>query len=86
MEGDIARETGSIVCCAPIPTRHAMILGEIALFFRQTIFNKTRLALTIVQADNWFRDHLFIDCSLPWTPPSPKIPSPETALVYAGTA
>ncbi len=85
MEGGIARETGSIVCCAPIPARHAMTLGEIALFFRQTVFNKTHLNLTIVQADNWFRDRLFMDCSLPWTPPSPNIPTPETALVYAGT-
>jgi len=28
--------------------------------------------------------NLFDECALPWTPPSPNIPTPETALLYAG--
>ena len=29
---------------------------------------------------------LFSDTGLPWVPPSPNMPTPDTALVYAGKA
>lgn len=85
LEGPVARVTGSPVCCAPIPIRHGMTLGETALFFRDTLLKEHGLDLTVVPVDNWPRDVLFGACSLPWNPPSPNIPTPETALVYIGT-
>lgn len=33
----------------------------------------------------WRRDMMFADTGLPWVPPSPNMPTPATALVYAGT-
>ena len=35
--------------------------------------------------DSWQPERLFNECSLTWIPPSPNIPTPETALLYAGT-
>jgi uncharacterized protein YbbC (DUF1343 family) len=32
----------------------------------------------------WQRSMLFRDCGFPWLPPSPNMPTPETALVYPG--
>ena len=84
LEGPIAQQTGAPVCSAPIPIRHGMTLGELALFFRDTEFKDTALDLTISEADNWPRERHFDACALPWQPPSPNIPTPETALLYVG--
>src|SRR5690606_29290028 len=85
MEGPIATETGSAVCCAPIPARHGMTMGELALFFLQSEFSVTKLRVLVSPLDNWDRDRHFGECTLPWIAPSPNIPTPETALLYAGT-
>lgn len=84
LEGPIAAQPGSDVCWAPVPIRHGMTLGEIALYFKQTAFAKTKLDVQVCLADGWPRERLFEDCSLPWVPPSPNLPTPETALLYAG--
>ena len=84
LEGPMPTQTGSLVCCAPIPVRHGMTLGELALFFQQQFFRKQRLKVEVVSCDNWTREKLFRDTGLPWIPPSPNIPTPETALLYIG--
>jgi len=85
LEGPVAKRTSAGVCCAPVPVRHGMTLGEMALFFRRRYFGRKRFALLISEVDNWRRDLLFRDCALPWVAPSPNMPWPETALLYAGT-
>jgi uncharacterized protein YbbC (DUF1343 family) len=84
LEGPIATETKSLTCCAAVPARHGMTMGELALFFRKTMPGGERLKLTVSQLDAWPRRLLFTQCALPWVPPSPNIPTPETALLYAG--
>lgn len=84
LEGPIAREYGKDVCCAPIPARHGMTLGELALFFRNTLLRASKPYVIVSRLDAWPPDRLFADCQLPWVAPSPNIPSPETALAYAG--
>jgi len=84
LEGPIATETASAVCCAPIPIRHGMTMGELALFFSNTTLKDKKLALSINELDGWRRKLLFAQCALPWEPPSPNIPTPETALLYVG--
>ncbi|MCX5772801.1 MAG: DUF1343 domain-containing protein, partial [Candidatus Hydrogenedentes bacterium] len=37
------------------------------------------------ELDAWPRERIFSECGLPWVPPSPNMPTPETALAYAGT-
>ncbi|HOC70736.1 MAG TPA: DUF1343 domain-containing protein [Candidatus Hydrogenedentes bacterium] len=85
LEGPIAQDYGSPVCCAPIPVRHGMTLGELALYFKRLFFAETSLQVEVSTAENWWRELQFDACALPWAPPSPNIPTPETALMYIGT-
>ena len=85
LEGPIAKDTTANVCCAPIPVRHGMTLGEMALYFKNTAFVGTNLQVVVNGADGWPRENLFNETSLPWVPPSPNMPTPETALIYVGT-
>lgn len=85
LEGPIAERTGSPVCCAPIPIRHGMTMGELAIFFLREEFSKQKLNVTVHLLDSWRRDLLFDECVYPWVAPSPNIPTPLTALLYVGT-
>ena len=85
LEGPIAKVFESAVCCAPIPARHGMTLGEIAQFFQRTVFAKSKLKLDVQNVENWRRELMHPVCALPWTPPSPNLPTFESALAYAGT-
>ena len=85
LEGPIATDTSSDVSSAAIPVRHGMTMGELALFFLANDLKDSGLELTINTLDNWQPERLFGECSLPWIPPSPNIPTPETALLYIGT-
>jgi uncharacterized protein YbbC (DUF1343 family) len=84
LEGPVATTFGSNVCCAPIPIRHGMTMGETAMYFEKRFLVGSGLKLTVHLADNWPREFLFHQCTLPWNPPSPNIPAPDTALLYIG--
>ena len=84
LEGPVAAVYGSPVCWAPVPVRHGMTLGEMAVYFQNTTFKGTKLDVRVNTLDSWSRDRLFSECALPWAPPSPNIPLPETALLYVG--
>lgn len=85
VEGPVATRTGSLVCGAPVPIRHGMTLGELALFHKQRDAGLRNLRLTLSRVGNWTRPLMAPDCSLPWIPPSPNIPTFESALLYVGT-
>ncbi|MCX4785717.1 MULTISPECIES: exo-beta-N-acetylmuramidase NamZ family protein [unclassified Streptomyces] len=67
-----------------IAQAHGMTVTELAL-----LFNKEYLArpvdLRIVKMSGWKRADFFDATGLPWVPPSPNMPTPDTALVYSGT-
>ena len=84
LEGPIAVDTSSPVSNTAIPVRHGMTMGELATWYTQTDLKGRRVELTVNLLDNWQPRRLFHECSLPWVPPSPNIPTPETALLYAG--
>jgi uncharacterized protein YbbC (DUF1343 family)/CubicO group peptidase (beta-lactamase class C family) len=84
LEGPVAEETGSLVCCAPIPIRHGMTLGELAVFFKEQDRAIGGVSLTINTLDSWPRSMMAPQYGLPWIPPSPNIPSFESALLYIG--
>ncbi|WP_020669700.1 exo-beta-N-acetylmuramidase NamZ family protein [Amycolatopsis nigrescens] len=72
----------------PIVQQHGMTVGELARFFAGEFLpgEGVRLAqLDVVGMRGWRRDRLFADTGLTWTPPSPNMPTPDTALVYPGT-
>ncbi len=85
LEGGLPADTTSLVCAAAVPARHGMTMGELALFFQAGIKGKKKLDLTVKPVENWRRELLFDQCALPWVPPSPNLPSFDSALAYAGT-
>ncbi len=72
----------SFVGIFPVPVRHAMTAGELALLYRD--FKKLDLKLTIVRMEGWRRAMLFDETGLPWIPPSPNMPTVAVAEVYPG--
>ncbi|NTU97416.1 MAG: DUF1343 domain-containing protein [Chlorobiaceae bacterium] len=72
----------SFVGIFPVPVRHALTAGELALLYRD--YKKLDLKLSIVKMEGWRRSMLFPETGLPWIPPSPNMPTFDTAEVYPG--
>ena len=68
----------------PIPIRHSLTLGEMALLIRGEM--DLKLELDVIPMEGWGRAMRWRDTGLPFHPPSPGIPSPESALLYPGLA
>lgn len=66
----------------PLPMRHGMTVGELALLFNEGFGIGANLA--VVPMAGWKRWMLFPDTGLPWVFPSPNMPTFMTALVYPG--
>lgn len=66
----------------PLPMRHAMTIGELARFFNQRF--DIGCDLKVVAMRGWRRSMFFRQAGLPWVPPSPNLPRPESALLYPG--
>ncbi len=84
VEGNILQEEdcSSFVGLYPIPMRHGMTFGELALFINKEF--AIGADLQVVPMQGWKRSMLFRDTGFPWVAPSPNMPTPETALVYPG--
>ena len=83
LEGNIIQEDCySFVGLYPIPMRHGLTFGELALLLNNH-FN-IGADLEIIPMQGWQRRMLYSDTGLPWVFPSPNMPSPATALVYPG--
>jgi len=83
VEGNILRpECASFVGLYPLPMRHGLTFGELALF----VNGEAGLGcdLEVVPMQGWQRSMRFRDTGFPWVFPSPNMPTPETALVYPG--
>ncbi len=66
----------------PIPLRHGMTIGELALYFNDVL--KIRADLHVVPVQGWRRDVWFDLTGLPWVKPSPNMPSLQSAMLYPG--
>lgn len=66
----------------PIPTRHAMTAGELALYFREECGIRCRLE--VVEIEAWNRNQFHDETGMPWVMPSPNMPAVDTAVVYPG--
>ncbi|WP_334179392.1 DUF1343 domain-containing protein [Pseudoxanthomonas sp.] len=73
----------SFVGMFPIPLRHGMTLGELASLFNAEFGIGAELHVVTMQG--WRRGEEPLRGALPWVPPSPNMPTPDTALVYPGT-
>lgn len=77
-------EFATFVGRKPIAQAHGMTVTELALLFNGEFLDRP-VELDIVKMSGWRRSDFFDGTGLPWVPPSPNMPTPETALVYSGT-
>lgn len=85
MEGPLLEypEFSSFVGLYPIPVRHGMTIGELACMFNDR-FLSNRASLSVIPMKRWTRDMWYDQTGLFWIPPSPNIPTLQTATVYPG--
>ena len=83
LEGNVLEpEYRSFVGMHPLPPRHGMTVGELALLFREELGLEAELQ--VVRMRGWRREMGFEDTGLPWVMPSPNMPTVDTAWVYPG--
>ncbi|HQT96089.1 MAG TPA: DUF1343 domain-containing protein [Thermoanaerobaculaceae bacterium] len=87
--GGVALEGGpvdpscrSFVSELPVPVRHGMTLGELALLLRAERYPD--LSLAVLACEGWRREAWWDETGLPWVAPSPNMPTPLTATIYPG--
>ncbi|WP_046732824.1 exo-beta-N-acetylmuramidase NamZ family protein [Streptomyces humi] len=78
------KEFASFVGRQPIAQAHGMTVAELAKLFNARFLGRP-VALDVVAMSGWHRDLFYDAYGLPWVPPSPNMPTPDTALVYSGT-
>ena len=83
VEGPIADETRlSFTAFHPIPVRHGMTMGEMALLLNAE--RGLRANLVVVKCENWKRADFWDATGLLWTNPSPNMRSLTQAILYPG--
>jgi uncharacterized protein YbbC (DUF1343 family) len=83
MEGPVLDlNYASFVGLYPVPVRHGMTIGEIALWLNERM--KLEADLDVIKMKGWKRSMYFEETGLPWVLPSPNMPTVDTAVVYPG--
>ncbi|MGW7266805.1 exo-beta-N-acetylmuramidase NamZ family protein [Streptomyces sp. NPDC054842] len=77
-------EFATFVGRRPIAQAHGMTVAELARLFNGE-FLTAPVPLETVPMTGWRRSEFYGASGLPWVPPSPNMPTPDTALVYPGT-
>lgn len=72
----------SYVSELPVPHRHGLTLGELACVAMDT--PDIDCDLSIYPVANWERHAYLDETGQPWVPPSPNMPTLETAIAYPG--
>jgi uncharacterized protein YbbC (DUF1343 family) len=72
----------SFVGLYDVPARHGMTAGELARLLDAE--QRWGVDLTVVPCQGWTRAMAHGDTGLPFIPPSPNMPTVDTALVYPG--
>ncbi|MFI6655786.1 exo-beta-N-acetylmuramidase NamZ domain-containing protein [Streptomyces sp. NPDC050523] len=78
------KEFATFVGRQPISQAHGMTVCELARLFNGE-FLSAPVPLETVLMTGWRRAEFYDASALPWVPPSPNMPTPDTALVYSGT-
>jgi uncharacterized protein YbbC (DUF1343 family) len=83
IEGNILEPYyASFVGMFPLPMRHGMTTGELALLFNGEF--GIGCDLEVVKMEGWNRAMWHDQTGLPWVLPSPNMPTLDTATVYPG--
>jgi uncharacterized protein YbbC (DUF1343 family) len=72
----------SFVGIAPIPIRHGLTLGELALYLNAEC--QVHAELKVAEMVGWERGLWFDQTGLPWIPTSPNMPHLSTTVLYLG--
>ena len=64
----------------PMPLRHGLTMGELALFYKATL--KLNVQLHVIAMRNWRRNMWYDQTGLSFVKPSPNIPTLTSALLY----
>ncbi|MFJ6572900.1 exo-beta-N-acetylmuramidase NamZ domain-containing protein [Streptomyces sp. NPDC091292] len=78
------KEFATFVGRQPIAQAHGMTVAELARLFNHEFLAKP-VRLDTVLMSGWKRSDFYETSGLPWVPPSPNMPTTDTALVYSGT-
>ncbi|HXV16677.1 MAG TPA: DUF1343 domain-containing protein, partial [Gemmatimonadaceae bacterium] len=73
---------GQAYALYPVPLRHGMTIGEMALMFNEVLNIKANLK--VVAMRGWKRELWFDRTGLPWVKPSPNMPTLQSAMLYPG--
>ena len=83
VEGAVLRsEYRSFVGDACIPMRHGLTLAEMSSYLNDSL--RIGATLKAIPMENWRRSESWGETGLPWVPPSPNLPTPQSALPYVG--
>jgi uncharacterized protein YbbC (DUF1343 family) len=77
----------SFVGSSPTPIRHGLTVGELAEYYNHEMPNPGKpiqADLTVVKMEGWFRSKWFEETGLQFIPPSPNMPTVDTALAFPG--
>lgn len=64
----------------PFPLRHGMTMGEMALYYNDTL--DIAADLRVIPVAGWRRTMWFDETGLPWVKPSPNLPTLTSATIY----
>jgi len=83
LEGNcLSPACASFVGRFPIPMRHGLTIGELALLFNDRF--GLGCELEVIRMSGWDRRMYFDDTGLPWVCPSPNLPTLASVVVYPG--
>jgi uncharacterized protein YbbC (DUF1343 family) len=83
VEGPVLEpDFASFVGLHPLPIRHGMTIGEIAVFMRNEHY--PNLSLEVLKLEGWDRSSYADVNGYAWVMPSPNMPTVDTAVVYPG--
>ena len=67
----------------PVPRAYGLTVGELARYLNRE--HMLACSLTVVPMEGYQRNTRWTDIGRDWVPPSPNIPSPESAITFAAT-
>ncbi len=85
LEGNILDlKFSSFIGRHPMPVRHGLTIGEVALM-HQKYWSNSSATMEIIKMENWNRSMYYEDTKLPWLLPSPNIARVESTLTFPAT-
>lgn len=73
----------SFIGLYPVPRVYGLTMGEMALYLNAE--ERINCDLKVIPMANYRRGMAFSETGLPWIPPSPNIPTPDSACCFAAT-